>query len=159
MSAAPRGRGAVLGVVLLTLGCAGGPTLPADPSVLMEADRAFASAVARGGSEAWVSWFAPDGAQIVPGAGEVRGVDSLRALMSYLDAPGTKLTWEPTRAQIAASADLGWTTGTYESETLGSDGRVQRGHGRYVTIWTKQDDGSWKVVMDLGNPTSRSEGS
>lgn len=88
----------------------------------------------------------------------MRGADSLRALMAYLDEPGTKLTWEPTRAQIAALADLGWTTGTYESETQGSDGQIRRSRGRYVTVWRKQDDGSWKVVMDLGNPTSPAGG-
>jgi len=149
---------AMLGVALATLGCSDGGAPAADPSVLLEADRAFAKDVEEGGSEAWVSWFASDGAQVVPGAGEVRGKDSIRALMAYLDRPGTKLTWEPTRAQIAASADLGWTTGTYESETPGPDGQIRRGQGRYVTIWRKQDDGSWKVAMDLGNPTSQTGG-
>lgn len=149
----PAARRLALATVVAILGCSGAAAPAADPSVLMDADRAFAGAVAEGGTDAWVSWVAADGAQIVPGAGEIRGRDSIRALMAYLDDPGTRLTWEPSRAQIAASGDLGWTTGTYESESVGSDGQVQHGQGRYVTIWRKQDDGSWKVVMDLGNPT------
>ena len=30
-------------------------------------------------------------------------------------------------------------------------------HGKYVTIWKKQADGSWKFVVDIGNPSSPPE--
>lgn len=143
-------------VLALLAGCtpSAAPPPPPDPSVLMEADRAFAADVARGGAESWVSWFAPDGAQIQPGVGEVRGPDAIRALMAGLDDPDFSLTWEPLRADIAASGDLGWTTGSYRSQGMGPGGERREGHGRYVSIWRRQPDGSWKVVMDLGNPTS-----
>ena len=128
------------------------PAAPPDPSVLMDADRRFAADVASGGTEAWLSWMAEDGAQIVPGTGEVRGHDGIRTLMAGLDDPSSTLTWEPLRADIAASGDLGWTTGRYTSTAALPDGTTRSGQGRYVTIWRKQTDGSWKVVMDLGNP-------
>jgi ketosteroid isomerase-like protein len=121
--------------------------------VLMEADRAFAADVAVGGSEVWASWFDPDGAMIQPGIGEVRGLPDIESLMGVLDAPGVALAWEPARAQIAASGDLGWTTGSFVSRAPGPDGVDVEGRGRYVTIWRLQADGSWKVVMDLGNPS------
>ena len=119
----------------------------------MEADRAFAAAVASGGADAWVSWFAEDGAQIQPYAGEIRGHDAIRRLMAGLDDPSVSLRWEPVRSDIADSGDLGWTTGAYVSEITAPGGTVTRSEGRYVSIWRLQDDGSWKVVMDLGNPT------
>jgi ketosteroid isomerase-like protein len=145
-------------VVLLTVAVAAcareeAPPPPADPSVLMEADRAFAADVASRGTEAWVSWFATDGAQIQPGSGEIMGHDAIRSLMAGLDDPNFHLSWTPLRADIAAGGDLGWTTGSYVSEGIGPDGEPRRAQGRYVTIWRKQADGSWKVVMDLGNPT------
>lgn len=141
---------------VLAAGCstAEPPAAPADPDVLMQADRQFAADVGEGGSEAWVSWIAADGAQIVPNVGEIRGEEDIRALMAGLDDPNSKLEWEPLRADIAASGDLGWTTGHYTSTTTLEDGTTQVGQGRYVTIWRKQPDGSWKVVMDLGNPTA-----
>ena len=134
------------------------PPPPPDPEVLMEADRAFSRDVGERGAEAWVSWFADDGAQIQPGAGEVRGKEAIRQLMAGLDDPDFSLRWEPLRADIAASGDLGWTTGEYVSEGKGPDGEPRRGQGRYVSIWRKQADGSWKVVMDLGNPTASKPG-
>jgi ketosteroid isomerase-like protein len=130
------------------------PPPPPDPAVLMEADRAFAAAVAEGGTEAWVSWFAEDGAQIQAGSGEIRGRDAIRELMAGLDDPDFSLTWEPRRADIAASGELGWTTGSYVSKGIGASGEPRQAQGRYVTIWRKQPDGAWKVVMDLGNPVS-----
>ena len=147
-----RDRG-LLGCWLVLAACAQQAPPPADPEVLMEADRAFAAAVAQGGTEAWVSWFAEDGAQIQPGTGEIRGHDAIRALMAGLDDPGLTLIWEPLRADISAGGDLGWTTGSYVSRAVGGDGETRTGQGRYVTIWRRQADGSWKVVMDLGNPT------
>jgi ketosteroid isomerase-like protein len=149
-----------LAILVALAACAqqGPPPVPADPSVLMDADRAFAAAVAQGGTEAWVSWFAPDGSQIQPGSGEIMGHDALRTLMAGLDDPNFTLSWKPLRADIAASGDLGWTTGSYTSEGIGPDGEPRRGQGRYVTIWRKAADGSWKVVMDLGNPTESPSG-
>jgi ketosteroid isomerase-like protein len=145
-----------LAFALLLCGCAAEapPPAPADPALLMEADRQFAADVAEGGTDAWVSWIAADGAQIVPNAGEIRGHDAIHDLMADLDDPTYSLKWEPLRADIAASGDLGWTTGSFVSEVTAADGTTRRGQGRYVTIWRKQADGSWKVVMDLGNPTT-----
>jgi ketosteroid isomerase-like protein len=124
------------------------------PEVLMQADRDFAAEVAEGGAAAWASWFAEDGAIIQPQVGEVRGRSAIRDFMAALDDPNVSLSWEPDRADIAASGDLGWTTGHYVSEVRGPDGALQRSEGLYVSIWRRQADGSWKVVMDLGNPTS-----
>ena len=134
------------------------PSDPVDPSVLMEADRAFAVDVAQGGSEAWVGWFAEDGAMVQPVVGEIRGHDAIRSVMGGLDQPGVSLHWEPERADVAASGDLGWTTGSFVSEGPGPDGEAVRTEGRYVSIWRVQPDGSWRVVMDLGNPTGPPQG-
>lgn len=142
------------GVALsMLVACAAPAEQAPDPSVLLDADRQFAADVAETGSEGWVSWFAADGAMIVQGVGEVSGRDAIRAAVQGLDAPGVSLTWEPQWADIADSGDLGWTRGTYTSESPGPDGEVARDEGLYVSIWRLQPDGSWKVVMDLGNPT------
>lgn len=155
---ASRQRSARLALVCslaLLPSCAEKAAPPADPAVLLEADRAFAAAVAEGGRDAWVAWFTDDGAQIQPGRGEVRGQDALRELMAGLDDPNYELAWKPHRAEISAAGDLGWTTGSYRSRGIGPDGTPREVQGRYVTIWRRQPDGSYKVVMDLGNPVSK----
>jgi len=149
-------KGLLLGALVFIAAYATGNREQSTADVLMEADRAFFASVAEGGADAWASWFADDGAVIQEGIGEVRGREAVRAAMAGLDAPGVSLRWEPDRADIAASGDLGWTTGHFVSEGPGPDGATVRAEGVYVTIWRLQPDGSWKVVMDLGNPVSGS---
>jgi ketosteroid isomerase-like protein len=131
---------------------AGGTPTEADAgAVLIKADSDFDRSVAEKGVEAWVSAFAEDG--IMFRAGEVvQGHTAIRELMAPgFATPGFSLRWKPVRADIAASGDLGYTYGTYESRSPGPDGAPQVRTGMYVTIWKKQPDGSWKVVVDLGS--------
>ncbi len=125
-----------------------------DASELMEADRAFNRAVSEGGSAAWATWFAEDGAMVQETVGEIRGRAAIADAVAFLDLPGVSLTWDPIRADIARSGDLGWTTGSFVSVSPAEDGSERRDTGTYVSIWRRQADGTWKVVMDLGNPTS-----
>jgi ketosteroid isomerase-like protein len=142
----------LLAVAIVLSAC--GSELAPDPAQLMDADRAFDSAVAEGGSAAWVSWFADDGAMIQEGVGEIRGHSAIGEAMASLDNPNISLRWDPERAEIATSGDLGWTTGSWTFSATGSEGLVTTNQGRYVSIWRRQPNGSWKVVMDLGNPTN-----
>jgi ketosteroid isomerase-like protein len=65
-----------------------------------------------------------------------------------LSDTGFVLTWEPLYADISRSGDMGYTYGLYKS-FIKADSSVSR--GKYVTIWKKQPDGSWKYVLDGGN--------
>ncbi len=51
---------------------------------------------------------------------------------------------------MAASGDIGYTIGTFEL-TAAQDGTAMRTEGKYVTIWHKQADGSWPVMVDCFN--------
>jgi ketosteroid isomerase-like protein len=62
--------------------------------------------------------------------------------------------WEPRYGDIAASGDLGWLTGPVRSARPDrNNGTVQ--HGSYASIWKRQPDGTFKVVIDIGiDPTA-----
>ena len=59
------------------------------------------------------------------------------------------LKWEPAFAAMARSGDLGFTTGPAEWRKNKEDEKPL-GYGQYISIWKKQKDGSWKVVLDVG---------
>jgi ketosteroid isomerase-like protein len=119
-----------------------------DVDELLQADRAFAEAVAERGLEAWVAAFAPDGLML-PAAGEVvNGTVAIREAMAPAFAnPEFRLIWSPLGGGLAESDDLGYTYGTYES----LDGSPEPTRGKYVTIWKRDEGGKWRVVLDLGN--------
>jgi ketosteroid isomerase-like protein len=66
--------------------------------------------------------------------------------------PEYGLTWEPQYAEIAASGELGWTWGIYEASFDTGEDEPTTSSGKYLNIWRMQNDGSWKVRVDMGNP-------
>lgn len=66
--------------------------------------------------------------------------------------PDLRLSWTPEEAMAAASGDLGFTWGRWILHGKNKDGSPREVHGKYVTIWKKQTDGSWKFVLDTGLP-------
>jgi ketosteroid isomerase-like protein len=63
----------------------------------------------------------------------------------------TSLSWKPAYASIAGSRDLGFTVGEYVSTGRGPSGAAVQSFGKYLTVWRRQADGSWKFVADAGN--------
>ena len=86
----------------------------------------------------------------------ITGKVNIAKTMGFLDDKDNHLSWTPVGADISASGDLGYTYGTYEFRSIGKDGKTSVEQGKYTSIWKMQKDGSWKVVLDMGNTSSNS---
>jgi ketosteroid isomerase-like protein len=119
-------------------------------AAIRDADLAFAKVTKERGVDGWVEYFADSGVQVTPGRNVV-GRAAIRELMAAELGDTTHLlSWRPTSAEVSRSGDLGYTIGRWEwGARLGSGAPARR--GTYVTIWRKQGDGTWKVVLDVGN--------
>ena len=62
--------------------------------------------------------------------------------------PGFTLSWEPKKAEVATSGDLGYTSGAFQVSMNDTEGKPVPRSGNYVCIWKKQKDGSWKCVVE-----------
>ncbi len=71
--------------------------------------------------------------------------DSIRA---YFSKAKMNMTWEPMKADVARSADLGYTMGSYELKGEGKEGEK----GYYVRVWKQVGNGNWKIVLDTTHP-------
>ena len=113
-------------------------------SLLIEAERAFSkTSEEKGIREAFLTWLAPDAIVFRPGPVEGRPV------YEKMDpANPAVLSWQPEFAEIAASGEIGYTTGPYEIRP-GRDAEPS-GFGHYISIWKKQPDGAWRVLLDIG---------
>lgn len=117
---------------------------------LVEADRRFAASVRRSGLGAWITAFAPSGRVITDGQSYI-GPEGVRRAMLPVYADTTfSITWDPNYAEVAASGDLGYTVGRYERRSR-AEGETVVNTGTYLTVWRRQEDGSWKVKADIGN--------
>jgi ketosteroid isomerase-like protein len=61
------------------------------------------------------------------------------------------MTFRPTSVFVAKSGDVAYTYGTYDLSMTGPDGRPVTDKGKYVTVYKKQADGSWKAAVDTFN--------
>jgi ketosteroid isomerase-like protein len=87
----------------------------------------------------------------------IQGRQTIRAHLES-GPVGAVLVWTPLQADVSRSRDLGYTFGTYELRIPGTNGPPTVRHGKYVSIWKRQADGSWKIVVDTGNPNPPPEG-
>lgn len=117
---------------------------------LLEADRAFDAATSSQGLEGWVAAFAPDAIMMPAGQNMIVGEKAIHEFVSKaFSSPGFAMRWEPVDA--GASGDLGYTYGVSKTTRQGANGKPAVAYGKYLTIWRKQRDRSWKVALDIGN--------
>ena len=117
----------------------------ADSHELISADSAFSAlSVAQGAQAAFVS-FAAERAVLLGqgGAAMTHGRDAIGAAFATFPADAV-LEWAPVIANIAGSGDLGCTVGEASLKGRGS-------YSKYLTVWQRQADKSWKFVADGGN--------
>jgi ketosteroid isomerase-like protein len=119
--------------------------------ILKQLEAEFMKVAAERGSAGYMSYYADDAVEVPNNANLIQGKQKIAKDMAFLDDKNNHLTWTPIGADMAASGDLGYTYGTYEFVSKGKDGKPVVDHGKYTSIWKKQKDGSWKVVLDMGN--------
>ena len=124
-----------------------------EKAALIRTDTEFSKAAATSGIAAAFFEYAAEEATILPmNANAITGSEAIRA--HYAETPaGAVLDWKPLKADVSRSGDLGYTVGSYEFRAPGPDGKSVARYGKYCPIWKKQLDGSWKFVVDVGNPS------
>jgi len=137
-------------VALVASSCAQTVSVEQEKTALMTADAEWSKVA--GDPAKFVTYFAPEGRLALSGMPELKGEKAiLEALGPMSKAPGFKLQWKATRADVSASGDLGYTAGTYELTMDNAAGVPATEKGKYLTEW-KKVNGAWKVVEDGGSP-------
>ncbi|HET7452048.1 MAG TPA: DUF4440 domain-containing protein [Thermoanaerobaculia bacterium] len=109
-------------------------------------ERAFAkTCVERGMRASFSAFFAPDAIDFDPAPSPAAPAIAKNPDAS---APFT-LDWEPIVVDASLAGDLGWDTGPYVLADRGATDKPPR-HGWFLSVWRRQADGRWKVVLDVG---------
>ncbi len=131
------------------------PTVSASPRVtvdtLKQLEAEFMKAAAEKGSKGYMSYYADDAVEVPNGGPIIQGKVNIAPGMSFLDDANNRLKWTPAGGDLSASGDLGYTYGTFEFHSKDKDGKPHVEYGKYTSIWKLLKDGSWKVVLDMGN--------
>jgi uncharacterized protein (TIGR02246 family) len=107
-------------------------------------DRADATLIA--------SLFADDGVMLGRSGKFFKGQKEIfERMKTVMEAAGKGVKATVTTVDLWLDGDIAYETGKY-SYTSVEKGQPITDEGRYVTIWRRQRDSSWKIIMDMGVP-------
>jgi ketosteroid isomerase-like protein len=119
---------------------------------LLGADLAFSrSCEQKGASDAFYEFMAPDGVCLLAGELPIQGRDTVKLHLS--SQPQGNWTWKPSEAEAGGDGEMGYTWGSYEYRGPNKDGQTQTTFGKYVILWKKQPDTSWKADLYATSPS------
>jgi uncharacterized protein (TIGR02246 family) len=133
-------------------------TTPTDAGAVRQAIEAsntkFVDAVKKGDSVTVADNYADDAIVMAPGTEAWRGRDAVRKGFTGMIAAAPTKEFTLKVDDVAVGGDLAVETGTYEMTVQPRGGKEMKDKGKYVVVWKRQADGSWKIVRDIFNSDS-----
>ena len=143
-------------ILTLTLGLAAAAVCLAGDTkaeqALRDADAAWSKAAGSKDLDKTVSYYSNDATVLPPNASAATTKEAIKKIwQDMLANPGLVISWKATKVEVAKSGDLGFVSGTYELTMNDASGRPVNDRGKYVEIFKKPADGTWKAVVDIWN--------
>jgi uncharacterized protein (TIGR02246 family) len=142
-------------VALLVSGCASSPpgvSVEDETATLMRLSREWSEVAASGDLERTLAYWADDAVMMIPGQPPIRGKEAIRKFVeSSAAVPGFSVRWEPLEAHVSASGDMAYLIERNQFSFNDSSGALVTESNKVLTVWRKQDDGTWKNVIDMWN--------
>ena len=155
-----RFSGPVTAVVLLTVAACAPQAQPAaqtDVAAVKQyieaANARFLAAVQKGDTAGAVANYTDDAVVMMPNAEAWRGHDGLSKGFSGFMSQMTITGGHATTTDVMVGGDLAVETGTFEwtLQPKAAKAKAMTDKGKYLTVWKRQADGSWKIVRDINN--------
>jgi uncharacterized protein (TIGR02246 family) len=145
----------------IVTGCAPVPTPPAAPPDTHDADvkaikdleATWVQNFASKDPDKIAAVYADDASVMITDMPVINGIPAAKtALKSMVADKNFSITFASDKVDVAKSADIAYSQGTYTmTSTNPKTKKPATDKGKYVTVFKKQADGSWKVVADIFN--------
>ena len=147
-----------LALAALAAGCSTAPVPPpdtraADVQAVKDVEAAWVKDTASKDPDKWAGYFAEDGCGLYPGAGILTGKATIKAAMApFFADPNFALDFQSTKMVASKGGDMVYSQGAYTmTMTNPKTKKPMTDKGKYLTVYAKQADGSWKAVADTYN--------
>ncbi|MFQ5946580.1 MAG: YybH family protein [Anaerolineae bacterium] len=138
---------AALIMALALLSCA----KPEDVRQAIEAaSTEFAEAFNRGDAAAVAALYTEDAKVLPPNSEMVDGKQAIQEFWSGAMEMGIR-DFALKTVDVGFNDDLAYEMGTYTLNIQPEGGQATTDTGKYVVVWTRQGDGSWKLAVDIWN--------
>ena len=127
-------------------------TQAADETALRKLDDEWSKAAGSRDVDKTISYYSDDAVVMPPNIPTLTGKEPIQTLWkSMLGSPDFSGGWKATKVEVARSGDLAYVSGNYEFNEKDNSGKPITDKGKYLEVWKKQADGSWKCVADMFN--------
>ena len=146
-------------LAVLLFGCAQAPpptppdTRAADEKAIRDTETEWVKAFAAKDIDKILAPYADDATVLLSNAPTMVGKDAIRAGMKdVVTDPKFSLDLKTVKVSVSKD-DLAYSQGTYSVTTTDpKTKKVMAETGRYVEVYKKQADGSWKIIEDINSP-------
>ena len=144
----PRAQRFLLPLLFLSsLPGAAAPSMPEARAAIADASRRFSAAMVAGLSDE-VAGFYTDDAVLLPPGKVVRGREAIRDYFAPRKGR-TQLGHEMKTEELAVDGGLAIDSGSWTSTWREGQGEPQTARERYLIVWRRQANGSWKIGWDM----------
>jgi uncharacterized protein (TIGR02246 family) len=152
---------AALGLAVILSGCASAPapapvapdTHDADVKAIKDLEATWVQNFASKDPDKIASVYADDASVMITDMPVINGIPAAKsALKSMVADKNFSITFASDKVDVAKSGDIAYSQGSYTTtSTNPKTKKPATDKGKYVTVFKKQADGSWKVVADIFN--------
>jgi len=128
-------------------------TRAADVKAVQSLEAAWVKDIATKDADKTANYFADDGSELLPNMPVISGRENIKAAWKqFMADPNFALTFQSSRAEASKGGDLVYTVGAYSMTMSAPRGKKPvSDKGKYLTVFRKQADGTWKVVADMSS--------
>lgn len=120
-----------------------------DEAAIMAVWDTYETARVAGDADGWLALWDEDGIQMPPGTpARGKGVLVVGVPKAFAAMPASAMEIAP--EEIVIMGDWAFSRGNYTA-ALTSQGNAVNVDGKFMTIFRRQDDGSWKIYRDIFN--------
>jgi len=139
--------------ILIATGCASSADPAADQAAISAIDSQMVAALNARDLETWLGFLTDDAKMMPPNAPTVEGKDAIRQLLEgLLTIPSFTVAHHPGTIVVSRGGDLAYVSYAYELTVIDSQGTPLTEKGKDISVFSKQPDGSWKLVVDMWSP-------
>jgi len=124
----------------------------AEGQALMQLSRDWSDLVGAGDLEGALEFWADDATMLPPDMPAFEGKQAIRSFVEgAVQVPGFSISWEPISVEVSSAGDMAYMIERNVSTANDELGNVVTTHGKVVTVWRKDSNGTWKNVVDAWN--------
>ena len=122
----------------------------AEGEKIMQLSKEWAQIVATKDVDKIVSYWANDAFVMQEGQAPLKGKQAIRQMVEEsFKIPGFSISWQPESVEVSDNGDMAYMIENTQVSFSDSTGKTITLKNKAVSIWRKQQDGSWKNAVDI----------